>query len=83
MNQIFTLQMQSEDDGSVSWSLNDAQDVTGLLPTITRPVRIQGRGIETFILPESDDATRFFNNLLLDRGVDYESRRMILIDLIS
>jgi hypothetical protein len=78
MNQCFTLQMHPEIDGSVSWKLEKARVVDGILPAVLLPVRIQGHGIETFILPHSQDARYFFDAKLHARGVDGESRAMIL-----
>ncbi len=78
MNQYFTLQMTPESDGSISWQLCKSRVVDGVLPAVLLPVRIQGDGIETFILPKAQDARFFFESKLASRGVDSESRAMIL-----
>lgn len=69
MNQIFILQMQSEDDGSFSWDLEKGRVAYGQIEAVSAPVRIQAVGVETFILPAKMDARVFFETLFHDRGV--------------
>jgi hypothetical protein len=78
MNQIFTLRLQSESDGSVSWELHKASVVDGVVPAVLLPVCIQGYGIETFILPAAQDARFYFETKLAARGVVSESIATIL-----
>lgn len=81
MNQYFTLQMQSETDGSISWQLEKARVAYGQIAPVETPVRLQAIGIETFILPPDVPARLYFDSLLTARNVDIDFRDMILLGL--